>query len=140
MAAGRQRDSGGHGSLAMAAWRRRSDDGSLAAAAAVARRRRQYGGGSAAAVAAGSDRDSRGSTEASYFSITSHTKNETPKFHVTCSFYSRESKSLLPPPPSQWQCTLPRVYLVERGDEIEGGKKPFMRAVEKGFQGELTGS
>ncbi len=25
-----------------------------------------------------------------------------------------------------------------REDEIEGGGKPFMRAVEKGFQGELT--
>jgi len=32
---------------------------------------------------------------------------KTPKFHVTCSFYSRESKSLLPPPPSQWCSTLP---------------------------------
>ncbi len=30
------------------------------------------------------------------------------------------------------------VYLVERGNEIEGGKKLFMRVVEKGFQGELT--
>ena len=34
-------------------------------------------------------------------------KIKTPKFHVTCSFYSRESKSLLPPPPSQWCSTLP---------------------------------
>ena len=30
------------------------------------------------------------------------------------------------------------VYLVEGGNEIEGGGKPFMRADEKGFQGELT--
>ena len=36
-------------------------------------------------------------------------KIKTPKFHVTCSFYSRESKSLLPPPPSQWCSTPPPV-------------------------------
>ncbi len=43
----------------------------------------------------------RGSTEASFFSITSHKKNKTPKFHVTCLVDSRESESLfLPPLPS----------------------------------------
>jgi hypothetical protein len=36
----------------------------------------------------------RGSTEASFFLITSHKKNKTPKFHVTCTNDSRENESL----------------------------------------------
>ena len=73
----------------------------MAAVAAVDSRQRCSSSGAGAAPSG------RGSTEASFFSITSHQKNETPKFHVTCSFYSRESKLLLPPPPSQWCSTLP---------------------------------